>query len=447
MSDDRPSVSAFAPLLPPTGGGLQRVFGNLAHLLGGKAAAGLISLVYLVIATRSLGVGGYGVLVLINAYVVLVGSVVAFSGFHGVVRFGALELAAGRPGGLARLVRFAAVVELGFGLAAVLAAAALVPLVGPRLGWPPEAMRLAVPYSLAVAATVRATPQGLLQLARRFDLLGAHQAISPLVRLIGATIAWATGAGLAGFIAAWLVAALVEGLSMWALAWFGWRRLMRGEPVLGPWRAALGAHPTLVRFGVTTNIDLTLRELAPNLAPLTVGWLLGPAAAGLFALAQRASAILQQPALILSQASYAVFADLAAARDFGALARTVWRSASIAVAAATPIALALAVYGGWVLTRLGGTSFGGGTTLLTLVALSRMASLAAAPLAAGLTGLGLPQRSLTVALASNLGLYPLLPLLLWQLGIDGAGWHALLQTTLMLVWLAVAFRRDAAAAR
>src|ERR1700756_504381 len=79
----------------PAEPGLKKVLGNLAHLLGGKAAAGLMSLIYLVIVARTLGVRDYGVLVLVNGYVLFIGSLIAFSGFHGVVRYGSLAVAAG----------------------------------------------------------------------------------------------------------------------------------------------------------------------------------------------------------------------------------------------------------------------------------------------------------------------------------------------------------------
>ena len=47
---------------PP--GLVRRIYRNLGLLLGGKAAAGLISLVYVVAAARILGPEQYGVLVL-----------------------------------------------------------------------------------------------------------------------------------------------------------------------------------------------------------------------------------------------------------------------------------------------------------------------------------------------------------------------------------------------
>ena len=427
----------------PALSGVRLVLANLGHLLGGKAAAGILSLIYLVLVTHRLGAADYGVLVLVNAYAVLVGSVVAFSGFHGVVRYGGIALEAGDRAGFARIVRFMAVVEIGFGALAILIAAVLVPLVGPRLGWSADTVRIAVPYSLAVIATVRATPQGLLQIAGRFDLIGLHQAVSPVIRLIGALGVWVSGGGLLGFIAVWLVAAIAEGLAMWGFGLVAWRRLAGGEPLRGPWRAARETEG-LKRFILITNFDITVRELAPNLAPLTVGWLLGPAAAGLLALTQRATALLAQPTVLLSQASYAVLAGQVARGEIAALPRTVWRSAALALAVAVPILAMLALLGDRLLVALGGHSFGGGTLLLILVAGARTAGLASAPLAAGLTALGRPGRSMTVGLVTSLALYPLLPAMLWLWGTDGVGWHALLQNGIAIVALAAMFRSDAA---
>lgn len=431
---------------PESRSGLRHILANLAHLLGGKSAAGLISLVYLVIATRTLGASDYGVLVLVNAYTVLIGSIVAFSGFHGLVRYGAIAIEAADLAGLARMIRFMTVVELGFGILAIAVAALLVPLVGPRLGWSPDAMRLGIPYSLAVLGTVRATPQALLQIARRFDLIGLHQAVMPMIRLIGALIVWAAGGGLAAFIAVWLAAAIAEGAAMWLFALHVWRNMDTGERILGPWRGVPRERAGFGRFILLTNADLTLRELAPNLAPLTVGWLLGPAAAGLLALAQRATALLQQPAVLLSQASYAVLADQAARRHFAALRQTVWRSAALATLIALPIVATLALVGDRLLPMIGGKSFTGGATLLLLMALSRTAALGATPMAAGLTALGHPQRSMIVALVSNLAMYPLLPLMLHLRGVEGAGWHAVVQNVVALMIVAVFFVRDSNAA-
>lgn len=418
--------------------GLRRVLGNLAHLLGGKAGAGLMSLVYLVIVARRLGAHDYGVLVLVSGYVVTMGSLIAFSGFHGVVRYGAIAREAGDAAALARIVRLQAVIELGCGLLAILIAALAAPLVGPRLGWPPAAQGFAIPFSLGVIATVRATPQGVLQIARRFDLIGLHQTVNPLIRLVGSVVLLFAGGGLIAFLLLWLVSLVVEGVSLWIIAFPTWRRLT-GQRLLGPWRHR---EPGFGRFVVAANLDITLRELAPNLAPLTVGWMLGPVAAGVLALAQRATNVLQQPAVLLGQASYSVLAEQVARGDLAGLARTVWRGAALALLIALGITATLMLLGDRLLALIGGRSFAMGAGLLLLVALARGLALTTAPLVSGLAAIGRADRLVAITTVAGLLIYPLLPLLLWRLGLVGAGWHALLQALVAAVALAWFFRSD-----
>ncbi|MET0376673.1 MAG: lipopolysaccharide biosynthesis protein, partial [Rhizorhabdus sp.] len=92
-------------------GTVGRIYANLGRLLGGKAAAGIVSLVYMVIAARALGPRDYGVLVLVHGFAMTVGGIVEFPGWHAIVRYGAEARAAGDAPRLARLLRFAALVE------------------------------------------------------------------------------------------------------------------------------------------------------------------------------------------------------------------------------------------------------------------------------------------------------------------------------------------------
>jgi len=62
------------PSAPHGRGALGRTFANAGKLLGGKAAAGLIGLVYLSLAARTLGPTDFGLLVSVNFYALLVGT-------------------------------------------------------------------------------------------------------------------------------------------------------------------------------------------------------------------------------------------------------------------------------------------------------------------------------------------------------------------------------------
>ncbi len=421
--------------VPPPRSAQRQIWKFLSGLLTGKAAAGIISLGYLVIAARMLGVTEYGVLNLVHGYAVMIGGVIAFSGWHGLVRYGHDALLAGDHGRFRQLVRFMTLFEIGFFLLAVLIAVILVPFIGPRLGWPPAAMQLAPLYTLSIIATVRTTPNGILQIAERFDLIGWHQIVMPVTRLFGAVLAWLNGWGLTGFIWVWLASAVAEGLSMWIMGLWQFRKMNLAHASRATLREVNRANPGFMRFILTTNADITLREFAPRAIPLVIGWILGPAATGLYSLAQRASVILQQPAQMLGHASYAVAARLAAEGKSEESRTAIWKSVGLATLAALPVALVISLFARQLLELLGGKGFEAAVLLLILIVVGRALIVGGPTFSSALTALGKPGQSIAVNLFTNIGLLPLLPLFLNWFGIEGAGYHLMLQSVLALILL------------
>ncbi|MBE7217204.1 MAG: lipopolysaccharide biosynthesis protein [Caulobacteraceae bacterium] len=432
---------------PSARGVVRRIYANLGLLLSGRAAAGLISLGYLAVAARALGPRDYGVLVLVHAYATTVGGVVNFPGWHAVVRYGA-QAAATRDGPrMLRLLRLTGSVELTAAAAAVAAAALLAPWLGPRLGWPAAAQAFATPYSLAVLASARSTPAGYLQLKRRFDLLGLHNVVAPLVRLVGSVVAVAAGWGLVGFLSVWLTAALAEGAAMWLAGWWVARRDLAAHRLLGSLRGVARENPGLWRFMVAANSDVTFGELAGRVAPLAVGWILGPAAAGLYAVAQRGATVIAQPAQVLGQAAYAELARLVAAGGgAAALRQALVRCIGVALLSAIPVLAILVLFAPQVARLLAGRAFEGAAGTLVWLALARTVLLAAPPMSAALVALGRPGLSVAANLAGSLGLLPLLVWLLMRLGLLGAGVQALVQAVVTAALLAAFAVRSTARA-
>jgi O-antigen/teichoic acid export membrane protein len=416
---------------------VRRIFGNLARLLSGKAAAGVLSLAYLAIATRALGPVDYGVLILVHTYAMTVGGIIEFPGWHAIVRYGAQAVAENDQRRLGRLIAFAACVELTGGAVAVATAAALAPVLGPRLGWSPTAVAFALPYSLAVLASIRATPAGYLQLTGRFDLLGWHNVVAPLVRLAGAAAAMAAHAGLKGFLVAWLVAALAEWSAMWALGAYAARGRLTRAQLFGPLTGVTRENPGLWRFMIGANADVTVTELVARIPPLALGWMLGPDAAGLYALAQRITSVLSQPAQIFGQAAYVELARIAVSGDRRRVGATLRRAILVAMAAAAPVCLAVALFGRRIAEIAAGPGFERAAGLMIWLALARTLMLAAPPSSAALTALGRPGLSVASNLVGGAGLLLLLPVMLSWLGLSGAGAHALLQAVATVGLLAI----------
>ncbi|CAM3082144.1 Lipopolysaccharide biosynthesis protein [Sphingomonas antarctica] len=398
------------------------IFNNLSLLLGGKTVAAIVSLVYILIVTRALGPSGFGVLVLVHGWTVTVGGIIAFSGWHGIVRYGAQALEAGDRSRLVRLARFTTLVELGCGLTAILFAAGFAGFAAPRLGIPDNLVWLTRIYALAIFANMLTTPVGILQLAGRFDRLALHPALSPSVRLVAVLIVWFGGGGIEGFLYAWLVSAISEGAFMWWLAWPVFREMRGGEPLLGP-ASARGENPGLVRFLATANADLTLRDIAPKAVPLIVGAILGPAATGIYSLAVRAAVILQQPAVQLAQASYPVIAKLLAAGELARARSLSWKTSFTTLAVAVPLVLLLAFFSRQILEIMGGKAFGSGAFVFILLMIGRAGMLAAVPLSSLLLAMGRTTASILVNIGINLFTLPLLVWLLSTDGLSGAGWY------------------------
>ena len=429
-------------LIPPEGI-VRRIYANLARLIGGKAGAGVISLAYMVIAARALGPADYGVLMLVHTFAMTIGGIVEFPGWHAIVRYGAEALEAKDHDRLGRLLRFAGAVELAGGVAAVLTAAVLGPWLGARLGWSPVALAFALPYSFAVLASIRATPAGYLQLLGRFDLLGLHTIAAPLVRLVGAAIAATLGVGLHGYLVAWLIAALVEWASLWALGLWVARRQLGSLPLVGSMAGVTTENEGIWRFMIGANADVTVGELASRVPPLLIGATLGAAPVGLYSLAQRATSVLAVPAQVLGTAAYAELARLVAAGGHGAPLRSALRqSLRIAIMASAPVVLILLLFGRQVAVALGGAAFAGAAGLLAWLTIARVILLAGPPASAALVALGRPALSVAANVISAAATLPLLFLLLRRLGVAGAGWHALVQAIVAAGLLLFFVRRE-----
>lgn len=420
---------------------VRRIFANLAWLVGGKATAGIISLGYLLIATRALGPRDYGVLVLAHAYVLTINSVFSLQAWQAIVRFGFRPLHEGRRPELVRLLRFTTVIEIGVAVAGFVVAAIGAVYFGRRLGWSEQAIALAVPYSVAVLASIRATPTGLLQLTSRFDLLGWHHAVQPAMRMIGALIAYALDAGLTGFLVAWLLAEIIECAAMWTFGLWVARRELAGTPLWGRVEDARRGHPGLGRYILVSHGDAVFTNLAPRIVPLIVGGVLGPVAAGLYSIAQRAAVVIAELGQLLGRAAFTEFARLftVAASDEH-LHSTLWRTIAVAAAAILPVIALIGFFAEPIAVFLGGAAFAGAAPLMVWFAVARTALVVANMSGAALVAAGRPGLSISGnAFAMTLAV-PVLPAVLERWGILAAGPHALAMAIITATVLALALR-------
>lgn len=421
---------------PVKDGLLGRVLANAGLLLGGRGVNAFISLGYMAVAARALGVADFGVLVLINTFAQFVGDVVRFQSWQTVLQFAAAPLAADDRTQVQRVVRFALVLDL-IGVAAGAAIGVAGALLATRFLGVPEAMAGPTAfYALSVAALVPSTQLGLLRLFDRFGPPSAQSAVSSTVRLIGGGIGMATRAPLEFFLLVWALGTLTAFAYVAACAHGELRRrdLLAGFAWSGPLTEGM---PKAWRFAWATNAASTVEAAFTHLATLAVGALLGATEAGLWRIARQIADALAKPARLLIPALYPELAKLRAAGDPAGMRRLALRVGLVGGGFATLVLMVALVAGGPLLALVMGAEFAAAGPTMSWQVAAAAIGVWALPLEPMLVSMGRPALVLWVRLAVAVAFLAALPPVIEAHGLPGAGAAlvgAAIATALGMLW-------------
>ncbi len=434
-----PPPSPAAPAAAATRPVYRRMGLNVAWLLGGKGFGGVASLIYLAVAARALGPAQFGLFSLVLAYGQTIANLMQFQSWQAVIRYGAQHRADGEPGRLARLLGFTTTLDLATAVLGAGIAWLGVGLAGPWLGWSAVEQRDAALFGAALLLSIGATPNGVLRLFDRFDLLTYCQAIGPSVRVIGSLTAWWLGGGVPGFLAVWASAALIQS----GVTWFVALGPRQRRPALGRAAFAQAARENrrIWRFSWMTNLSSSLTVTGEQAATLAIGGVVGTSMAGGYRLASRVAKGLVKPVQAMARVLYPEMARLVATDDRATLARIAGRVELVTAGLAVVVVAVFAVAGGTVLTLLAGPGFGSARELLLLLAVAAAIDLSGLGLEPVLNAHGKAGKVLAgraAGAAVNLGgLAVLLPLL----GAEGAAVAAIASSLTVRLWLGLSARQ------
>ncbi|MGF1641119.1 MAG: lipopolysaccharide biosynthesis protein [Rhodospirillales bacterium] len=400
------------------------MFRNAGLLLGGQGLAGLCGLAALALAARALGAEQFGALVLIHAYALVVATMVRFNGWYALIRYGAACLREERRCDLQGLIRFGVVLDGGGAVVGALAAVAAAPIVGPWLGWPPDAVAAGQAYGLVVVFNATDTPTGILRLFDRFDVLAWLRPCAPVGRCAGAVAAYAVGADLDTFLIVWFVTEVADSVLLWGVAI---RELARRGHLAGMklgLRGLARPHPGIWRLLWSTNLNSTLGMVLGRLTTLVVGSVLGPVEAGLYAVATQFAAVVERPVDMLRRTIYPELARLAAAADVAGMCSLGVRSGLVVGTCALPLLFVVIAFAEPALRLSVGESYIEAATVLAWL-IGRQAVLAFGfPLSLILVSLDRAGALLKANVATSVLYVGLLMPALTRWGVDGAGFAA-----------------------
>lgn len=329
---------------------------NFGWLMTTRGVVALLSLVYLGIATRSLGVADFGRFALITGAAQAIATMAGFQTWQIIVRYGVDHLNADDEVALGRLYRLCILLDAGSAVVGGLISAVILILWGKDFGITPDLMKATIGFVIVELVTIRQSPIGMLRLRDKFSRAALADSTTPVMRFIGAAGAALLMPDVTGFVIAWSIAEVATSAVYWVMvSRTGDLRLVgRGG---APGRQVFRENPGLTRFMLSTNATSTL-GLSTKQAPLLmVGGFVGPAAAGAFRLAFQ---IAQALTKLSQQVSRAAFPEIVRAvrapqgRNVGKMMVRVF----LASAAAALVVLALiAALGHPILILVGGKDF------------------------------------------------------------------------------------------
>lgn len=429
----------------PLASAARAVARNLGWLLASRGVLAVLSLVYLAVAARTLGIADFGRFALIVGAGQTIAVLVGFQTWQVIVRYGVDHLARDDRPALARLMRACLGLDiLSAGVGAAVAIG-IVAAFGPRMGITPELAGATIAFTLVQLVTIRATPLGLLRLKDRFALSALADSVTPAVRFAGALAAAIAMPTVTGFLIAWALAELATAAAYWRiLARTGDLALFRRPPPTGRLAAE---NPGLLRFVASTNLNATLGLSAKQLPLLLVGGYVGPAAAGAFRLAVQLANALAKLSQLIARAAFPEVVRIARAADPARLSAMLGRVFAASSIAAVAILALVALAGRPVLVLVGGPEYAGAYVLLLWLAAAGCVDLAVVgfePVLMAVHRAGLALAARMVAVIVQLGLtFALLP----RAGALGASIGVLAGSVVAALLLGLALRGYAKGAR
>jgi O-antigen/teichoic acid export membrane protein len=275
---------------------------NSSYLGISKIVAALCGVATLALAGRGLGVILFGTLILITSYVKAVSGIAKFQSWQLIVRYGGHGVAHGDPEHFKVATGFAFALDAVSGIGGMLIGAALLPFIGRWVGIDPGYLWLGMLYCTVIPILSAATPDGVLRVLDRFDLISWSATLMPITRALLAAIAFISGASFATYVVIWFATDLLGNLYPWYLAWRELRRNGMLEGIRPTFR------PTVLtgawRFAIEVNLASSVQAVWGPIGRLVVGGLLGPAGAALFRIASTLADSAAKPADLLGKAFY-----------------------------------------------------------------------------------------------------------------------------------------------
>ncbi|MGD9811858.1 MAG: lipopolysaccharide biosynthesis protein [Sphingobium sp.] len=420
---------------------MARIVRNMLWLASSRGLGAVLSILYLGIATRTLGVDQFGRFALVLSIGATIATIVQFDCWRAILRFGPGYLHDGREDRLGSLTALSRLFEVGAAVFGCLAAGIIFWALTRYAGWQRDIALMGFIYCCFLLLSVRSTPQGLLRLHNRFDLGAYADMLTPIARMAGAlAVVFVFKPDVVAFLAAWALSEVVTAAGYWLIAATVDREALALHHNRGV-GALLREEKELFSFLGTLNIGLTLTGAARQAPVLMLGAFVSPAAAGLFRLAFQLTNALAKIANLLARAAYAEFNHVRARGGNEAVRKLLGQTNRVMTVAAIVMIVVAAGLGKQILWLVSGPEFVAAYPLLVILGFATAVDFLALSNEPALLSATDGKVVLRVRIVAMAVLFAMLGLLAPALGAKGAAFAMLASSIAALLLFTLAVRR------
>jgi len=308
----------------------RRFLHNAGLIVGSRVVFGLLNLGTNVIILRAYGAADLGMVMLLIAYVRVFAEVAKFESWQAVLRFGVIAQERGEENNLRRLIGLALSIDVITMFLAIVAAVLLIPQAAVWFGWNAQVTEFAPWFMILIIFLTNATPNGVMRLFERVEILALQHGLNAVIRLVAVLITMMLGGTVVHLAMAWFAGFVISGaMTMAVCAYELIKRDLRPKFSLNL-RKTGALFPGIWHFLVMSNL-IGIGPLAVNhLTTLFVGAQLGAAQAAVLQLARQLSTGISGPTRLLGPLLLPDFSRLSGRGDWAGLRTLVVQQIKVA---------------------------------------------------------------------------------------------------------------------
>ncbi|RVT93089.1 lipopolysaccharide biosynthesis protein [Sphingomonas crocodyli] len=411
-----------------------RIVTHLGWIVGGKGYGAILSLLYLALLTRALGVEAYGSFALILSSTLILQALLNFNIWQMLVKYGQEHIHRGDAVGLARLIRFCTIADLAMATTSLLLAALLLYFGANLFGLAPDLVLPTLAYAGIFLFSIRNVPRGVLRLHSQFSWAFFAEAVVPTLKMLGCLAAYFTDPSLPAFLLIWAGSEMASTLVFWWLACRSFR-LAHGKVSARHWMLAWSENDGLPSLLFASNFGTVTYTVTQQLPVLLVGFFAGASEVGLYRLAHQVAQSITLLAGFVSLASYTEMANAHAREGIRGVIPLYTRLTKIMLLLFLVVVPIIVLLGKPVLLLISGQEFAGAYPFLVILSLAACLQMATANCEPMLMASGRAGSLILIRFAGAAALIAATYFMLPIMGAIGAAWAKFAAETFGLLLL------------